>query len=99
MLWFVKRSPDHSQALERVREWTRERFALPEDAAILVTELACGQPGCPPIETVVAFWTDADTRHQFKIFKRVEEVLDDDLPPRWMKNALIANEETFSCGC
>jgi hypothetical protein len=99
MLWFVKRSPDHSQALERVREWTRERFALPEDAAILVTELACGQPGCPPIETVVAFWTDADTRHQFKIFKRVEEVLDDDLPPRWMKNALIVDEETFSCGC
>jgi nitrate reductase delta subunit len=48
---------------------------------------------------VVAFWTDLDTRHQFKIFKRVEEVLDDDLPPRWMKNALIANEETFSCGC
>jgi nitrate reductase delta subunit len=99
MLWFVKRSPDHSHALERVREWTRERFALPEDAAILVTELACGKPGCPPIETVVAFWTDLNTRHQFKIFKRVEEVLDDDLPPRWMKNALIADEETFSCGC
>lgn len=99
MLWFVKRSPDHSQALDRVREWTRARFALPEEAAILVTELACGLPGCPPIETVVAFWTDADTRHSFKLFKRVEEVLEEDLPPSWMKNALIANEEAAYCGC
>ena len=99
MLWFVKRSPDHSQALDQVREWTRARFNLSDEAAILVTELACGLPGCPPIETVVAFWTASDTRHQFKLFKRVEEVLDDDLPPSWMKNALIANEETFSCGC
>ena len=49
MLWFVKRSPDHSQALDRVREWTRSRFTLSEDSAILVTELACGLPGCPPI--------------------------------------------------
>ena len=99
MLWFVKRSPDYSQALDRVREWTRSRFTLSEDSAILVTELACGLPGCPPIETVVAFWTNVDTRHQFKLFKRVEEVREDDLPPSWMKNALIANEEAAYCGC
>ena len=81
-------------------EFARARFTLPEEAAILVTELACGLPGCPPIETVVAFWSDAETRHQFKLFKRVEEVLEEDLPPSWMKTALIANEEeAFSCGC
>ena len=50
------------------RAWTRARFALPEDAVILVSEIACGLPGCPPLETVVAFWTD-DRRHRFKLFK------------------------------
>ena len=93
-----RNDPGHTAALERVRAWTRERFKLPENAAILVAEVACGLPGCPPIETVVAFWTGTGTRHQFKIFKRVEDVVLDDLPPTWMKNALIVDEESgFEC--
>ena len=39
-----KRSPEHVAALERVRDWTRARFELPEDAAILV---ARSPAGCP----------------------------------------------------
>jgi hypothetical protein len=90
MLRSLHKRPEYLQALDRVKEWTRSRFKLPEDAAVLVTEVACGLPGCPPLETVVAFWTDTDTRHHFKVFKRVEEVAPDDLPPAWLKNALIA---------
>ena len=92
MLRSLHKRPEYLQALDRVKEWTRSRFRLPEDAAILVTEVACGLPGCPPLETVVAFWTDADTRHHFKVFKPVAEVASDDLPPAWLKNALIAIE-------
>ena len=47
----LKPDPTHTAALERVRTWTRERFALPEDAAILVVQVACSLPGCPPLET------------------------------------------------
>ena len=94
----LKKSPEEIAALERVREWTRTQFKLPEDAAVMVAEVACGLPGCPPLETVVAFWTDADKRHQFKIFKRVVEVVADDLPPAFMKNALMVDEEaSFAC--
>jgi len=94
----LKRDPAHAAALERVRAWTRERFALPEDAAIMVAQVACSSPGCPPLETVVAFWTADTTRHQFKLFKPVAEVVSDDLPPSWMKNALVVDEESgFAC--
>ena len=86
------RRPEHLAALDRVREWTRARFKLANDAAILVTEVSCALPGCPPLETVVAFWTENDTRHHFKLFKRADEVVADDLPPWWMKNALVAVE-------
>jgi hypothetical protein len=92
MLRTYKRQPEHIAALDRVREWTRARFKLPEDASILIAEVSCTVPGCPPLETVVAFWTDNETRHHFKLFKRVDEVSEDDLPPTWMKNALIAVE-------
>jgi hypothetical protein len=90
----LKPDPERTAALERVRVWTRTRFALPEDAAILVAQVACSLPGCPPIETAVAFWTAGPTRHQFKLFKPVAEVVEDDLPPCWMKAALIVDEES-----
>jgi nitrate reductase delta subunit len=86
---FVTRSPAQRAALERVRAWTRERFSLGDDVALLVTELACTLPGCPPRETVVAFWTAEDRRHHFKVFKPVAEVVPDNLPPAWLKDALV----------
>jgi nitrate reductase delta subunit len=98
MLNSLQKSPEHLEALERVREWTRARFGLPDDAAILVSEVACGLPGCPPLETVVAFWTADATRHQFKMFKRAQEVVADDLPFTWLKDAL-AVPEGIECDC
>jgi hypothetical protein len=98
LLGSARKGPEHLAAVERVKDWTRARFKLAEDAAILVSELACGLPGCPPLETVVAFWTEAEQRHQFKLFKPVTEVVEDDLPPSWMKPALIADDGT-ELGC
>jgi len=87
---FVTRSPAQQAALARVRAWTRERFALADDVPLMVSELACTLPGCPPRETVVAFWTaQEDRRHHFKIFKPVADVVPDDLPPAWLKDALV----------
>ena len=86
---FITRSPAQHAALERVRGWTRERFSLADDIPMMVTELACTLPGCPPRETVVAFWTGDDRRHHFKVFKPAAEVVPDDLPPAWLKDSLV----------
>ena len=96
MLGFIKKSPEQLAALDRVREWTRERFALAEDVTILVSEVACMLPGCPPLETVIVFWDGA--RHHFKVFKPVAEVEHDDLPFAWLKDAL-AVPEGADCEC
>ena len=95
---FRRARPDHSEAADRIKAWTRERFALGEEAAILVGEVACGIPGCPPIETVIAFWIEGDKRHHFKVFKPLAEVALDDLPPAFMKNAL-ADLDGIDCDC
>jgi nitrate reductase delta subunit len=94
----LTKSPEHHEALERMGAWTRERFRLPEAASVLVTELACGLPGCPPLETVVAFWTEDAKRHQFKIFKPVRDVVVDDLPFAWLKDSLFV-PDGFGCDC
>ena len=86
----------HLEAVERVKDWTRERFRLGEGQTILLQESACTLPGFPPIETLVAFWTEDGERHRFKVFKPVEEVCDADVPPSWMKDALAGD---IACEC
>jgi hypothetical protein len=97
MLGFTKKTPSQG-ALDRVRDWTRARFKLADDETVMVSEIACGVPGCPPIETHVVFWTPAG-RHHFKVFKPLAETAEDDLPPAFMKNALVALEGADSDCC
>jgi nitrate reductase molybdenum cofactor assembly chaperone NarJ/NarW len=96
MLGFTRKSSD-AAALDRVRAWTRARFALGDDETVMVSEIACAVPGCPPIETHVVFWTQAG-RHHFKVFKPLAAVAEDDLPPAFMKNALVWAEGS-ECSC
>jgi nitrate reductase molybdenum cofactor assembly chaperone NarJ/NarW len=96
MLRYTKKESDHS-TLDRVRDWTLTRFRLTDDETVMVSEVACAVPGCPPIETHIVFWTAAG-RHHFKVFKPLAEVAEDDLPPAFMKNALIW-AEGLECSC
>lgn len=90
-----RKGPGHLEAVERVKDWTRGRFALGVDDTVVLQESPCTLPGFPPSETLVAFWTGGE-RHHFKVFKPVEEVRDEDLPPAWMKAALAGD---IACEC
>jgi hypothetical protein len=100
MLAPPKRSPapDRLEAASRIKRWTRERFGLRSDVTILVSELESALPGFPPLYTVVAFWTPDSKHYHFKVFKPLVEVLEDDLPPAFMKDALEVSPEA-GCDC
>ena len=109
MLGNVRKAPEQLAAIARVEAWARARFALSDDDTMLVTELACAVPGCPPVETVIAFWTRAPgwpaggateqpRRYHLKVFKPVASVVEDDLPPGWMKRELAVPED-YECSC
>lgn len=98
MLNTFRKSPAQFEAVDRVAGWTRTRFKLAENEVVLVTEVACGLPGCPPLETIVAFWTrPEETRHHFKVFKPIVEVSEEDLPPGWYKRELVDDGSGLSC--
>lgn len=84
-------------AIEHIRDWTRERFALEAADTIVVTENARALPGFPPRETVVGFWTADGTRHHYRVFKPVEDVIPEDLPPSWLRASLAW--DGFDCDC
>jgi hypothetical protein len=84
---------------ERVAHWTRERFGLAADGIVLVNETATTLPGFPPLYTVIVFWTGAlAQRHHLKVFKPLDRVTPEDLPPYWMRDAL-AVPPGYSCDC
>ncbi|SON57772.1 hypothetical protein HDIA_4231 [Hartmannibacter diazotrophicus] len=97
MIRAARRDPGQRDATTRIKAWTRARFALAENDTVFVSEVACGLPGCPPIETVVAFWTAPETRHAYKVFKPLASVEETDLPPAFMKTALIVGPDDFGC--
>ena len=89
---------DRVDAVERVKEWTRIRYQLDEDAIVIVTESVPKLPGYPSLQTSVSFWTTAKERHHFAVYKPVTDVDEEDLPPAWMKESL-ALSEGVSCSC
>jgi hypothetical protein len=98
MLAPFKRSQDRLEAASRVKAWTRERFALGDQSTILVSELESAVPGFPPLHTVVAFWSAERRHYHFRVFKPLRDVVEQDLPPAWYKEALAVTEGV-QCGC
>jgi hypothetical protein len=88
----------HLEAVERLKDATRLRFALRDEDTVVVTESVPALPGFPPHETKVVFWTADGTRHHFKVFRRVEDVAESDVPPAWLRETLTA-AEGVECSC
>jgi hypothetical protein len=84
-----------TEAASRIKAWTRSRFG---DVTVLVTELESAAPGFPPLHTVVAFWSVERKHYHFKIFKPLEAVEEQDVPPAWYREALAVTPGT-DCGC
>jgi hypothetical protein len=93
----ARKGAGHLEALERLKAWTRERFALGDGDTVMVAEVERSLPGFPPRETQVGFWTADGTRHHYRVFKPAAEVVQADLPPAWMKRALA--DDGFDCEC
>lgn len=57
-----------------VKGWITERFALSDADLVSVAELACHEPGCPPIETVVTVHGADGQRRTWRLHKPVAEI-------------------------
>lgn len=93
MILKMRRPGARGDASARVEAALRERFALSPATVVVVAELSCPTPGCPPVETAIAFWDEAGKAYRIRIFKPVAEVTEEDLPPRWLLPGLIDEGE------
>jgi hypothetical protein len=62
-------------ALRQVKAWAEQALRLPDDYAVLVTELRCSEEGCPPVETVIAIVGGPEKHRQGKVAFPADEVV------------------------
>ena len=76
---FAPKTPPNAAKVEEIRAWITGRFRLADDVIVLVSELRCSEPGCPPLETVIAIMAGPGQCRQFKVHKSVAAISDADL--------------------
>ncbi len=70
---FGKRAGGNGEHIARVKAWVRELFTADAEETVLVTELQCTEPGCPPVETVIALLGASGSR-QYKVHAAIADV-------------------------
>ena len=70
--------PDR-QAIERVKGLARGALQVPAGTAFAVNEIACNDPGCPGLETVILVMEPGQKTRALKIPKVLDEVMEQDI--------------------
>lgn len=60
--------------LDQIRYWMRQNFGFPKEAPIVVKEVPCAKPGCPPIETAIIAIVRHEPPRYFKIQRTINEI-------------------------
>jgi hypothetical protein len=72
----AKADPD---SVRRVKDWARAALGGEEDVAFAVNEIACNDPGCPGIETVILVMEPGRKTRACKVQKPLDEVTEPDV--------------------
>lgn len=61
-----------STDLQQLKDWVYETLTLERTVPISISQLKCAEPGCPPLETVIAVMTQPP--QTYKIHRPAVEV-------------------------
>lgn len=70
--------PDR-EGIERVKAMTRAALEASTDTVFAVNEIACTDPGCPGLETVILVMAPGEKTRAYKIQKALEDVTEQDV--------------------
>ncbi|MEY9834877.1 hypothetical protein [Streptacidiphilus sp. EB103A] len=73
-----KPAPPHVTArVTALKDHVRHLLTLDEEDIVLIRQLACSEPGCPPLETVVAILPPDGTMRRWTLHHRVDDITPD----------------------
>ncbi len=65
--------------IRQIKEWAYACLPVSSEATLSVMELECHEPGCPPLETVIAAMEEGKGTRQWKLHKPIPDVTRADL--------------------
>ncbi len=65
--------------LDQIRYWVQTSLEFPPDVPIVIKEVPCVKPGCPPIETALMVFLRGEPPRLYKIQKTINDVTFDDV--------------------
>ena len=81
----------NGQKIKEIKQWVQASLALPPETTILITELTCTEPGCPPLETVIALLRGPGDNVQQKIHRSIAEVTKDEIETLCTRFPVVTN--------
>jgi hypothetical protein len=67
------------EAVARIKAAVSAALALPDPAAITVSEILCPDPACPDLETVILVMCPGEKTRAFKVKKPLDTVTEQDV--------------------
>ncbi|HAA30742.1 MAG TPA: hypothetical protein DCE56_27445 [Cyanobacteria bacterium UBA8553] len=71
-LFSQQTSSKNPEKIRQIKTWIYELLEIDSEISISISQLCCTEPGCPPIETVIAVMTSPI--QQYKIHKPMTEL-------------------------
>ena len=76
---FSSRNPRSSERANEIKEQVAAILGLDEEATVMVSELACMEEGCPPVETIIAVFRAGMDKLQFRLHRPISEITTHDI--------------------
>ena len=75
---FNKKKPN-VELTRKLKIQISKKYQLPESTIISVAELACHEPGCPPIETIITARAEDGSMQNWRVGKSIDKIEESDL--------------------
>ena len=70
---FNKKKPN-VENIRNLKLIISEKYNIPENSTLSIAELACHEPNCPPIETIITERTDDGKLKNWRIAKSINDI-------------------------
>lgn len=96
---FSSRGPRSSERANEIKAQVAAELSLDEEATVMVSELACLEEGCPPVETVIAIFRPAMEKLQFRLHRTMAEITTHDIREMCAQQVNSSSEKNHGSCC
>lgn len=98
-LFSSRSSPRSSERSNEIKAQVAAALRLDDEATVMVSELACKEEGCPPVETIIAVFRPAMDKLQFRLHRPIAEITAHDIEEMCAQQVNSTSEKNHGSSC